>query len=188
MTATLPPWAHVTAPRVAHVHRVTALLEEWAQALGVDAGERERWLRAAILHDALKDATPTLLRDIAPDAWDNDALRHGPAAAVMAARHGETDRGVLDAVRYHSVGFAGWDDTGRLLYLADYLEPGRPDEGHRRRWAREVTGDVAGSVQRVARARIQRSVAQGLPLLAETVTFWNALVCAAPPSSRHSRS
>ena len=32
---------------------------------------------------------------------------------------------VLDAIRWHTVGFAEWDRTGRALYMADFLEPGR---------------------------------------------------------------
>src|SRR5438034_2438117 len=88
----LPPWAVVTPERRAHIERVAALLTEWAGAMRVPAAERGRWLRAAWLHDALRDA---------PAA---NELEHGPRAADRAARDGEADRGVLDAVRYHSVG------------------------------------------------------------------------------------
>ena len=52
-------------------------------------------------------------------------LRHGPASAARAKAEGEVDRGVLDAVRYHSIGLAEWDMVGRALYCGDYLEPGR---------------------------------------------------------------
>src|SRR5207248_4593216 len=109
----LPPWAVVTPERRAHIERVAALLAEWASAIRVPEGERARWLRAAWLHDALRDALAA------------NELEHGPRAADRAALDGEADRGVLDAVRYHSVGYAGWDEAGRMLYLADYLEPGR---------------------------------------------------------------
>src|SRR5919197_6218073 len=112
---THPAWAQVTPERRAHIERVAALLGQWADALRTPAAERQRWLKAAYLHDALRDA-PVI---------PADALAHGPAAADRAAAEGETDRGVLDAVRYHTVGYAGWDDVGRMLYLADYLEPGR---------------------------------------------------------------
>ena len=115
----LPPWAIVTPERRAHIERVASLLDAWAARLAVDGTERARWLRAARLHDALRDAPLTT------------KLAHGPAAADRAAREGETDRGVLDAVRYHTVGYVGWDDVGRMLYLADFLDPGRtfgPDE------------------------------------------------------------
>src|SRR2546427_12740610 len=88
---TLPEWAVVTPERGAHIERVAALLSTWATALRVPAAERARWLRAAWLHDALRDA---------PAA---DELQHGPMAAERAARGGERDPGVLDAVRYHSL-------------------------------------------------------------------------------------
>src|SRR5437773_10767627 len=79
----------------------------------VAAQERDRWLRAGWLHDALRDAPL------------GDPLAHGPLAAARAATDGESDRGVLDAVRYHTIGFAGWDQVGQMLYLADFLEPAR---------------------------------------------------------------
>ena len=91
----LPPWAVVTADRVAHIERVASLLAEWATQLGVAVAERDRWLRAAWLHDALRDA---------PAATELD---HGPLCANRLAREGERDQGLLDAVRYHSLGFAG---------------------------------------------------------------------------------
>jgi HD superfamily phosphohydrolase YqeK len=163
---------------VAHIRRVADLLGAWADAMATPPAERSRWLRAAYLHDALKDAPPDLLRALAPDAWDRDALRHGPAAATLAAQHGETDRGVLDAVRYHSVGYAGWDSVGQMLYLADYLEPGRgthPDVRAQR--AARVPGAPRRVLREVAQERVGHKIAQGYVLVPETVAFWNALVC-----------
>ncbi len=172
----LPAWARVRPAREAHVVRVVALLEQWADRLKPPDAEHARWLRAAWLHDALKDAPLDLLRRLAPDAWDADSLRHGPAAAALAARQGEGDAGVLNAVRYHSVGFAGWDDVGRMLYLADFLEPGRPVEpAWRERLAACVPGDPRGALREVAAARIAMTVNAGRPLLPETAAFWNQL-------------
>jgi len=53
---TLPPWAVVTPERRAHVERVAALITTWATAMKVPERERARWLSAAWLHDALRDA------------------------------------------------------------------------------------------------------------------------------------
>lgn len=160
------------------MERVAQLVERWAAERRVPDGERDRWLRAVWYHDALKDAPAALLRSLAPDAWGVEALRHGPAAAALAARHGETDRGVLDAVRYHSVGYAGWDAAGRMLYLADYLEPGRGfDDADRAQLAARVADDSDGVLREVARRRITWLVRRGRPLVPETVAFWNALVC-----------
>lgn len=161
----LPPWAVASPERRAHVERVAALIDGWAVALRVSEPERRRWARAAWLHDALRDA---------PAA---DELAHGPAAAERAAREGETDPGVLDAVRYHSIGYAGWDDAGRMLYLGDYLEPGRPfDREGRAALAARVPREQAAALREVARRRIAWTVKSGWALAPETVGFWNALV------------
>ena len=160
----LPSWAQVGPERRAHIERVADLLDEWGTAMGVRAVERDRWRRAAYLHDALRDA---------PLA---DGRAHGPAAAERGAADGETDRGVLDAVRYHTVGYAGWDEVGRMLYLADFLEPGRdtdPDVG--RTLAARVPGERDVVLREVARRRIEWVLRSGWPLPPETVAFWNAL-------------
>jgi HD domain-containing protein len=160
----LPPWAEITPERRTHIERVVALLTVWAAARRVPPAERDRWLRAAWLHDALRDAPL------------GDLLAHGPAAAERAAQDGERDRGVLDAVRYHTIGYAGWDDVGRMLYLADFLEPGREfDPDGRRALAERVPTERDAVLREVAHRRIEWVLRSGWPLLAETVDFWNAI-------------
>jgi len=172
-----PPWAQLGAERRAHVERVVALLRQWGEAQGAPAPERDRWLRAAYLHDALRDAPPEELARLAPDAWGWPSLRHGPAAARLAAEGGETDRGVIRAVHYHSVGFAGWDRVGRLLYLADYLEPGRPFRAaERTAQAARVPHEADAVLREVAAERLRWVLDAGRPLIAESVEFWNGLV------------
>lgn len=161
----LPAWAQVSHDRRAHIERVVTVLKNWADAMHVDANERDRWLRAGWLHDALRDAPSP------------DPLAHGPAAADRAAATGEQDRGVLDAVRFHTVGSPDWDDVGRMLYLADFLEPGRdriaPDRGD---LARRVPLERDAVLREVARRRIDWLLRSGWPLPAPTVGFWNQLV------------
>jgi 2-amino-4-hydroxy-6-hydroxymethyldihydropteridine diphosphokinase len=160
----LPPWAQVLPTRQAHIERVAGLLGAWADAMGVSATERARWLKAAYLHDALRDA---------PHA---DPLAHGPAAAERAAREGETDRGVLDAVRYHTIGYARWNDIGCMLYLADFLEPGRKFAADERRaLALRVPQERDAVLKEVVRWRIEWVLRSGWPLAPETVGLWNAL-------------
>jgi HD superfamily phosphohydrolase YqeK len=109
------------------------------------------------------------------DGWHHK-LWHGPAAAAAAARHGETDQGVLSAVRYHSVGYAGWDSVGRALYLADYLEPGRlHDAARRAAWTAQMPGGMADVLREMAAHRIGSLIATGKPLIRETWEFWNHL-------------
>ena len=140
-------------------------MEQWAAALRTPATERERWRKAAWLHDALRDSGLS------------DPLAHGPAAADRAAREGERDQGVLDAVRHHTVGYAGWDDVGRMLFLADYLDPGRAfDRDGRAALAARVPQERDVILREVARRRIDWGLKAGWPLHPNTVTFWNALV------------
>jgi HD superfamily phosphohydrolase YqeK len=175
----LPSWACVSETRRAHIGRVADLLDAWAAAMNRSDADRARWRRAAILHDALRDAPAATLDALAPEWTHIPKLQHGPAAAAMAARHGERDRGVLDAVRYHSIGYADWDPVGRMLYLADYLEPGRPfRQAERRVMADRVPLEPEDVLVDVARERLRWTVDAGRPLLSETVRFWNALVSA----------
>lgn len=161
----LPAWAQVTPARRAHIERVAAVLSEWAEALAVPPAEHARWLKAAYLHDALRDAPLP------------DPLAHGPAAAERAAQEGETDQGVLDAARYHTLGYPGWDAVGRMLYLADFLDPGRDfDQAERRALAARVPGERDAILREVARRRIAWVLRSGWPLPPETVAFWNGLV------------
>lgn len=172
----LPEWAVVTAKRREHIARVAATLTDWADAMDVSPRERRRWLKAAWMHDALKDAPRERQRHLAAPFAGPPSLWHGPAAARRAEQEGERDRGVLAAVRYHSIGFAGWDRVGRMLYLADFLEGGRRHhDGHRARQARRVPDDPDGVLREVAMDRIAHGIRKGWPLLPETVAFWNAL-------------
>ena len=180
---TLPEWAIVTPARREHIGRVAKLAARWALDMGVPDSERHRWLRAVWLHDALRDAPEEELLRLAPSTPGPPELRHGRASAARAKAEGETDRGVLDAVRYHSIGLAEWDMVGRILYCADYLEPGRM---HQREWRADLAERLPSQLDQVlyhvARSRVGHMVNSGRTLLEPTVRFWNSLVAASPAS------
>ena len=60
---------------------------------------------------------------------------------------------MLDAVRYHTIGSPDWDDVGRMLYLADFLEPGR-DLADGADLARRVPRERDTVLREVARRRL----------------------------------
>jgi HD superfamily phosphohydrolase YqeK len=174
---TLPTWAIVGPERRAHIERVAQLASRWAEEIGVPDNERHRWLRAVWLHDALRDAPAEELERWASSTPGPVSIRHGPASAARAKAEGETDRGVLDAVRYHSVGLAEWDMVGRVLYCADYLEPGRPHHAeHRAELARRFPHEPQAVLRQIASERIARIIQSGWPLPEPTVRLWNSLV------------
>jgi 2-amino-4-hydroxy-6-hydroxymethyldihydropteridine diphosphokinase len=102
-------------------------------------------------------------------------LLHGPAAATVLAREGETRQNVLDAVRYHTVGSGNWDQVGKALYMADYLEPGRKFSKQDRHFlATLVPTAFDGVFRQVVRARLEWSVREGNYIFPETVALWNS--------------
>jgi 2-amino-4-hydroxy-6-hydroxymethyldihydropteridine diphosphokinase len=164
----------VTPARQAHVEGVVALVTSWAEAMSLSPVERDRWSRAAWLHDALRDAPEAELRRLVPDEPGPIELLHGPAAAVRAAADGEEDSGVLSAVRWHSVGSAHWDRVGQVLYCADFLEPGRNfDREGRAALAARFPSAVDEVVREVAARRVAWLVRSGWFIPETTWRFWN---------------
>ncbi len=171
---TLPSWAEVTEKRRAHVERVTALLDRWAAQLHLPPAEAQAWHDAGAWHDALRDASSETLRALAPDPERPVETLHGPAAATRLAAEGEARAPVLEAIRWHTVGFAEWDRTGRALYMADFLEPGRQfARADRAFLADQLVHDFDGVFRQVVRLRIEWTVREGKALFPETVALWN---------------
>ncbi|HTE45474.1 MAG TPA: HD domain-containing protein [Gemmatimonadaceae bacterium] len=171
----LPSWSQVVEKRMGHIMRVTSLLATWADTMNVPAEERVAWIDAGRFHDALKDTPDAELRALVGDVRYEPQMLHGPAAAARLERDGETRRSVLDAVRYHTIGYLDWDRTGRALYMADFLEPGRKFSQRDRAFlAAHVPFDFDGVFRQVVRARLEWSLHEGHSLFPETVALWNA--------------
>jgi HD superfamily phosphohydrolase YqeK len=173
---TLPEWAEVTEKRRRHIGRVSALMAQWADAMHLAESERRDWLDAARWHDALRDASLEELRRRASEAPYEPEMLHGPAAAQRLREEGEKRSNVLDAIRYHTVGSPDWDRTGRALYMADFLEPGRSfSRADRAFLAAQVPHDFDGVFRQVVRMRLVYALNEGHSLFAETVQLWNLI-------------
>lgn len=176
MTVELPPWAQVSDKRRAHIARVAHLLDRWAEAMRISSEERCDWIDAARYHDALRDAPREVLRGLAGNAPYEPEMLHGPAAAEKMAREGERRQNVLDAVRFHTVGSPAWDHTGRALYMADFLEPGRSFSREDRAFlSAQVPHDFDRVFRQVVRMRLVYALNEGHTLFPETVQLWNAI-------------
>lgn len=120
-----PSWAQITHKRIAHIERVTELLADWATAMQLDCANAQLFVDAGRLHDTLRDAPEDELRKLTGDYESPAGLLHGPAAAILVERDGDSRRELTEAIRYHTVGSVTWGMTGKALYMADYLESGR---------------------------------------------------------------
>lgn len=170
----LPDWAEVGEKRRAHIARVTALLDHWAAQLRLSTADAQAWHDAGRWHDALRDASTETLRGLAGENERPVETLHGPAAATRLAREGESRADVLDAIRWHTVGLAGWSRVGRALYMADFLEPGRHfARADRAFLADHLVHDFDGVFRQVVRLRIDWTLREGKALFPETVGLWN---------------
>lgn len=170
----LPEWAVVGEKRRAHIARVTRLLGDWAAALRLSPEESRAWHDAGRWHDALRDADEPTLRAITGDHDTPSGLLHGPASARKLALEGESRCTVLDAVRLHTVGSAEWDRTGRALYMADFLDPGRRFMVAERAFlAAQLPHDFDAVFRQVVRMRVEWLLREGRGIFHETVDLWN---------------
>jgi HD superfamily phosphohydrolase YqeK len=173
----LPAWAEVRNKRRAHIARVAELLDSWATAISLPKLERDRWVAAGWLHDALRDASPAVLRKEVPAELQTlpDPILHGPAVAERLAS--DADDELRQAIRYHTVGHPSFGRLGRALFLADFLEPGRDFE---REWreslARRVPDEMDEVLREVLAARISHLLEDRKPIRPETAAFWSSLV------------
>lgn len=118
-------------PRYAHSIRVAVLARNLCTRFGVDP--LSGYL-AGIAHDMCKSAQDqTLLALAGKDSCpisaierDKPSLLHGRAAAVfLGFEFGVTDASILEAVRHHTFGSSNLDSLGKILFVADKIEPGR---------------------------------------------------------------
>jgi len=111
---------------------------------GLNGAELERLRTAALLHDCAKkfcdeaSFEELYLYCAGTEYWEylqNDlfkrlpTLAHSYVGAVMARKeYGIEDTEILSAIAHHTFGRAGMSLIEKIVYLADYLEPGRLKE------------------------------------------------------------
>ncbi len=124
--------AHVKKSRYEHSVRVAEMCARLCRQYGLDW--RKGYL-AGIGHDMCKDFSVEELftlaardgNEITDFEKDKPALLHGRAAAVLMKEQFKIyDPEILEAVANHTSGLLGMCDLTKCLFLADKIEPGRP--------------------------------------------------------------
>lgn len=122
------------APRFEHTLRVIETSGGLAERFEEST---EKAKLAAALHDYAKNWPVEDLKNyiinnhLAADLLTyHSELWHGPVAShVMENEYGITDPEVLGAIAHHTTGRAGMTNLEKIVYLADYTEPGRDIPG-----------------------------------------------------------
>jgi len=120
----------LTVHRYQHTLGVMETAITLAGQYGADVKKAEV---AAIFHDYAKFRPKDEMREIiVSQGFPRDLLAfnaelwHAPVGAYLVEKEaGITDREVLDAIRYHTSGRADMTLLEKVIYLADYIEPGR---------------------------------------------------------------
>ncbi|NRD75906.1 HD domain-containing protein [Bacillus sp. BRMEA1] len=120
----------LTDHRYQHTLGVMETAITLAKRFGADEKKAEL---AAIFHDYAKFRPKEEMKEIIKtqgfpqDLLDyNSELWHAPVGAYLTEKEaGITDREVLDAILYHTSGRPEMTLLEKIIYLADYIEPGR---------------------------------------------------------------
>ncbi|MEB7788005.1 bis(5'-nucleosyl)-tetraphosphatase (symmetrical) YqeK [Staphylococcus equorum] len=100
-------------------------------------GDKDKAELAGILHDYCKyDDLGSMYQIVTQKELDSNLLSygseilHGPVAAIiMNQQFDVTDEEVLLAIKNHTTGRAQMTKTEKLIFIADYIEPGRQTPG-----------------------------------------------------------
>ena len=120
--------------RFKHVLGVEKTAVELAQQYGASI---EAASIAALTHDYAKERNPQEMHDLIISAsLDLDLLQygseiwHGPVGAILVRKELHVkDEEILNAIRHHTVGSSKMNLLEQIIYVADYIEPGRDFPG-----------------------------------------------------------
>lgn len=117
--------------RFIHTLGVSSTASNLAMCYGSDIDLAET---AGLLHDCAKCMSTGKMLKICEKAGvqlsdierSSGSLLHSKAGAVLArSKYGVEDEDVLNAIRYHTTGRPGMSLLEKIVFVADYIEPGR---------------------------------------------------------------
>jgi len=122
--------AQLTEHRYTHTIGVMETAIKLAEKYGADPKKAEL---AAIFHDYAKFRPKEEMKHIIIEQGMpsellnfNSELWHAPVGAFLVQKEcGIADQEIIDAIKYHTSGKVGMTKLEKVIYLADYIEPGR---------------------------------------------------------------
>lgn len=171
---------HMSEKRFKHVLGV----EEAAVALAEKYGASpEKASIAALTHDYAKERPDEEFQlVIRRDGFDldllnwNNAIWHGIVGADFVQRElGIDDEEILNAIRLHTTGAAEMTLLDKIIYVADYIEPGRDFPGVKE--AREIAmTDLDGAVAYETKHTLAHLIETEKPIYPKTIETYNRWV------------
>lgn len=170
----------ITEKRYIHTLGVMETAIQLAQKYGADQKKAET---SAIFHDYAKFRPLEEMKRILVDQhFDarllqfNPELWHAPVGAYLVEKEvGIMDTEILNAIHYHTSGRIGMTLLDKIIYLADYIEPGRNFPGVEE--ARELAQEnLNKALIYSVRNTIQYLLNRNQTVYPDTIDFYNDLV------------
>lgn len=166
--------------RFQHVLRVERTAVELARQYGVDI---EKASIAGLCHDYAKQRPDEdFIAEIKKNGLDPVLLNYGNAiwhgvvgAELIKDELGIWDEDILNAVRHHTTGAPVMTKLEQVIYMADYIEPGRDFDGVKK--ARVITAaNLQAGVAYQTKHTLDYLVKNGKPVYPKTIDTYNAWV------------
>lgn len=167
----------LTDQRYEHTLGVMQTSIDLAKKYGADPAKAEL---AAIFHDYAKYWPLDEMREIITKQQMpgellqfHSELWHAPVGAYLTKKlHGISDEEVLSAIRYHTTGRAKMTLLEKIVFLADYIEPGRSFPGVER--VREIAeSNLEEAILAALRNTITYLVKKGASIYPDTFYAYN---------------
>lgn len=167
-----------------YCHSLGVAEEAKKLAAQYDADQEKAYL-AGLVHDCAKEIPPEKMADMLKDRYgitvDSLSLHmpkllHGVFGSCVAQSEFDIyDPEILDAVRYHTTGKANMGILTKIVYIADYIEPGRDFEGVEE--LRELAyQDIDGAIVRGIDMTVNDLIGRGLVFHTDTIHARNYLI------------
>jgi predicted HD superfamily hydrolase involved in NAD metabolism len=167
------------AARYEHTRGVVATAEALAEAYGLDVYAVRV---AAWLHDAAKSLSPARQKSLAKQAGADahelasPSLWHAAAGCTLAQKQfAIKDPAILQAIRFHTTGAPSLGPIAKVIYVADYSEPGRRYKGTKK-LRKLALSDLEAAYRAVLREKLAWVVHKRQALHPRTVEAYNEAV------------
>ena len=170
-----------TQKRIEHSIRVK---ETALQLYKIWGGNKQVLVYAALLHDIARDLPIEKLIEIAEKNGyridkieaENPIILHAPIGAIIAEKDfGITDKNILNCIKYHTTGRASITLNEAIIYLADFIEPGRDFEDAKK--VRKIAfADLKEAVIQETILNVAYLMNARVPIHPKTIEMFNSLL------------
>lgn len=173
---------NLSEERYIHTLGTADCAKELANRYGMD---EDKAYTAGLLHDCAKCFTTEKLLEIIKDNLEveesemlNYKTLHAPVSAYIAENEfGVTDKDILSAIRWHTLGKLDMNEFEKVIFLADKIEPNTRDKEYSKQ-IRAILDEENGmnkALLRLYKETIKSLVKRDLKICLLTVEIYNYL-------------